>query len=1048
MKKGVFLASLAAGLAAAGFAVATMVTPAGDIVKEGFLSPPDASRPGVYWYFTDGNIDREGITGDLESMKEAGIGYVLFLEVDVGVPRGTTGLMSEAWQDLFAHAVREAERLGIRVIMGSGPGWAGSGGPWVKPGQSMTHLVASATEVKGPSEFDAVLTVPVPKKPFFGEGSVPADLARIREDWYEDVAVLAFPTPPVAREIQDYEEKALFYRAPYTSQAGVKPYLPAPAGFPETPGTSVEMDRIVDLTDKLGPGGRLAWNVPAGTWTIMRFGRRNNGAVTRPAPVPGLGFECDKFDAAAFDAHFEAYLGKLLQKTGLTKQVKPGAPAPAAALALGNYPRASTAEADPQARLGAPTAGWTMIHIDSWEMGAQNWSPDFRAQFRKRRGYDPLPYLPAYTGRIVGSLERSERFLWDLRKTSNELIIENHAGRFKELGRRFGFDLSIEPYDMNPAADLDLGAVADVPMGEFWSDGFGFNSAFSCIEATSIAHVHGRPVVAAESFTANGTEAWKLAPGSLKNQGDWAFAMGINRFVYHTFAHKSFFNELRPGMTMGPYGVHWDRGQTWWPMAGAYHRYISRCQFVLSRGRTVSDILYLTPEGAPHVFRPPLSALEGTAVLPDKRGYAFDGCSPTALLELARVRDGRIVFPGGASYRILVLPAVQTMTPELLEKIGTLVRDGAVVAGTPPLQSPSLVDYPECDRREKALAEDIWGGFAPPSRTTARRVGRGRILWGGELAKIAQGEIYPSYGIVAAFLDQDGVRPDFTASGAFRYTHRTLPDREIYFVSNRTDLAVTENCVFRDGTRAAELWDAVSGEIRPLRGAVPTDRGISIEIRLEPYGSCFIVFAKNGAAAAGADPILPDFPVFRMIGSLDGPWIVAFDPKWGGPERIVFDRLEDWSKRPEAGIRYYSGRAVYSRVFDLPAAGAVSAGSKIVLDLGTVKDLARVRLNGKDLGVVWTAPWRVEITAAARARDNRLEIEVANLWPNRLIGDEELPDDGVRGGRWPDWLLNGTPRTSGRFTFTPNRSYKKGDLLLPSGLLGPVTIAAAAGGVR
>lgn len=1040
MKKGIFLVTLAAGLAAGGFAIAAIVARPGDAVKDGFLSPPDSSRPGVYWYFTDGNIDRKGITGDLESMKEAGIGYVLFLEVDVGVPRGTTGLMSEAWQNLFAHAVREAERLGIRVIMGSGPGWAGSGGPWVEPGQSMTHLVASATEAKGPSEFDAVLAVPAPKKPFFGENSVPADLARIREAWYEDVAVLAFPTPPVAREIPDYEEKALFYRAPYTSQAGVKPYLPAPAVFREAPGTSVDMNRIVDLTDKLGPGGRLAWRVPEGTWTIMRFGRRNNGAVTRPAPVPGLGFECDKFDAAAFDSHFEAYLGKLLDKTGLRK-------APAAALARDPYARASAAEADPQARLGAPAAGWTTIHMDSWEMGAQNWSPDFRAQFRKRRGYDPLPYLPSYTGRIVDSLERSERFLWDLRKTSNELIIENHAGRFKELGRRFGFDLSIEPYDMNPAADLDLGAVADVPMGEFWSDGFGFNAAFSCIEATSIAHVHGRPVVAAEAFTANGTEAWKLAPGALKNQGDWAFAMGINRFVYHTFAHKSFFDELRPGMTMGPYGVHWDRGQTWWSMAGAYHRYISRCQFLLSRGRTVSDILYLAPEGAPHVFRAPLSALEGTAVLPDKREYAFDGCSPSAL-DLASVRDGRIVFPGGASYRILVLPAVQTMTPELLEKIGMLVREGAVVAGTPPLKSPSLVDYPECDRRVKALAEDIWGGFTPPSRTAVRRIGRGRVLWGGEFAKVAQGEIYPSYGIVAAFLDQDGVRPDFTASGAFRYAHRTLPEREIYFVSNRTDLTVTEKCVFRDGTRAAELWDAVSGRTRPLAGAVPTDRGISIEIRLEPYESCFVVFAKNGVTGAGADPGLPDFPVFRSIGSLDGPWTVSFDPKWGGPERIVFDRLEDWSKRPEDGIRYYSGRAVYSRAFDLPDEGAASAGSRLVLDLGEVKDLARVRLNGKDLGVVWTAPWRVEITTAARARDNKLEIEVANLWPNRLIGDEALPDDGAQGGRWPDWLLNGTPRTSGRFTFTSSRLYKKDDPLLPSGLLGPVTIAAATVGVR
>ncbi len=1015
MRKGDLLASLAAGLAAAGFAFASIAVRPLDVIKDGFLSPPDDSRPGVYWYFMDGNIDKKGITGDLESMKAAGIGSVLFLEVDVGVPRGPIDMMSEPWQDLFAFAVREAERLGIRMVMGSGPGWAGSGGPWVKPDQSMTHLAASATEVKGPADFDAVLPVPAPKRPFFGENSVPPDLTAIRNAWYEDAFVLAFPSPSAAREIVDYEEKALFDRAPYTSYPGVKPFLPALASFPETPGAAVEMDRIVDLTGRMGSDGRLAWRVPEGTWTIMRFGRRNNGAVTRPAPRPGLGFECDKFETAAFDAHFDAYLGKLLARTGPRK--------------------------------AGGSGGWTTIHIDSWEMGAQNWSPGFRAQFRKRRGYDPLPYLPAYAGKIVGSLERSERFLWDVRKTASELVVENHAGRFKELGRRSGFDLSIEPYDMNPAADLDLGAVADIPMGEFWSDGYGFNSAFSCIEATSIAHVHGRPVVAAEAFTADSAEAWKLHPGALKNQGDWAFAMGINRFFYHTFAHKSFFDDLRPGMTMGPYGVHWDRGQTWWPMAGAYHRYIARCQFLLSRGKAVSDILYLAPEGAPHVFRPPASALEGPAELPDKRGYAFDGCSPSALIELASVRDGRIEFPGGASYRILVLPAFQTMTPDLLEKIGKLVREGAVVVGSPPLKSPSLEGFPDCDRRVRTLAEDLWGGFTPPSRSTVRRIGLGRILWGGEAARIAEGEIYPPYWIVAALLDGDGAVSDFSASGGIRYTHRTLPDREIYFVSNRTDLPVRETCLFRDGTLSAELWDAVTGEIRPLAGAVQAERGISIEIKLEPYESGFIVFDKSAAAAPPKRRDRPDGPAFRTIATLDGPWSISFDPKWAGPASVVFDRLEDWSKRPEDGIRFYSGTAVYRKTFDLPPA-ASSGGAALFLDFGEIREMARVRLNGKDLGVVWTAPRRVAIEGAVRPKGNRLEIEVANLWPNRLIGDEELPDDGIKGGRWPDWLIEGSPRTSGRLTFTTHRFYKKGDPLLPSGLLGPVTIAVETGGGR
>jgi len=416
-----------------------------DALQTGFINPPDSARPGVYWYFMDGNTSREAMTADLESMKKAGIGYVLFLEVNVGVPRGKVDFLSDEWQDLYVHAVREAERLGIQIILGSGPGWAGSGGPWVKPEQSMMHLVTSTTEVDGPSVFSAILPKPEPKKPFFGEGSVNKELKQIRDGWYEDVAVLAYPGSKTGPSIADIDEKALYYRAPYTSQKGVKQYLPAPASFSEVTGSAIDKSKIIDLTKMLQPDGTLQWDVPAGKWTILRFGKRNNGAVTRPAPKPGLGFEVDKFDTVSFDAHFDAYIGKLLKKVG---------------------PRKSTSG-----------GGWKTLHIDSWEMGSQNWTGDFREQFKKRRGYDPLLYLPTYSGQIVGSLEVSERFLWDVRLTSQELIIENHAGRLKELGRRNGFNLSIEPYDMNPTADLDLGSVADVPMCEFWTDKYGFNTA-------------------------------------------------------------------------------------------------------------------------------------------------------------------------------------------------------------------------------------------------------------------------------------------------------------------------------------------------------------------------------------------------------------------------------------------------------------------------------------------------------------------------------------------------------------------------------------------
>ncbi|MFH0761361.1 MAG: glycosyl hydrolase [Bacteroidota bacterium] len=966
-----------------------------DPFEQAFLNPPDSARPGVYWYFMDGNMQKEAITGDLESMKQAGIGYVLFLEVNVGVPRGKVDMLSEEWQELFKHAVKECERLGIRLIMGSGPGWAGSGGPWVKPEQSMMHLMSSSVEVRGPSVYNKILAVPAPKTPIFGDQSVPENLKVIRDAWYKDVAVLAFPTPKVRKEISLIDEKALFYRQPYTSVEGVLPYLPTSATCEETPGASIDQDKIIDITDKMNPDGTLNWEAPPGKWTIIRFGTRNNGAVTRPAPVPGLGFEADKFDTAAFDAHYDAYIGKLIRKS------------------------------DPQK--SATGGGWTMIHIDSWEMGAQNWTPRFREEFQKRRGYDPLPFLPTYTGRIVGSEELSERFLWDVRQTGNELIVENHAERFRELGRRSGFRLSIEPYDMNPSADLDLGSVADVPMCEFWTDGHGFNSAFSCFESTSIAHIQGQPVVAAEGFTAWGDEAWKKYPGNMKNQSDWAFCVGINRVVYHTFAHKPYGDSLRPGVSMGPYGVHWDRGQTWWPMVPAYHTYMTRCQYVLSQGTYVADILYLTPEGAPQVFVPPLSATEGTEVMPDRRGFSFDGCSPKMLIRNAGVRDGRIVFPGGTSYSILVLPDIETMTPELLTKIGELAGEGARIIGNPPKKSPSLVGYPQCDSIVKSLAQNLWTGHA------------GIRTYGLEEGKK---EIYPTYEYVADILRESGLIEDFTASGSIRYIHRSLPDREIYFISNRTDQKVKDTCVFRDGTMNAELWDAVTGEIRTLDEVAPVEGGVSLPVKLEPYQSYFVVFdvvKAKGERRKAKETSTPTLHT-QTHTSLEGPWKVCFDTAWGGPEMIVFDTLSDWTTRPEPGIRFYSGIARYLITFDYPGSHADLRNSEFYLDLGTVKNLARVTMNGKELGTVWTAPWRVNITGALKKKDNHLEIEVANLWINRLIGDEAQPWDGIEKGRWPGWLLNGTPRPTGRYTFTSYRYYKAGDPLSSSGLIGPVTL--------
>jgi len=1007
-----------------------------DSLKSSFLDPSNPAKPGVYWYFMDGNQDKGEMTADLESMKEVGIEHVLFLEVNVGVPQGPVKFLSEEWQENFVHAVKECERLGIVLTLGSGPGWTGSGGPWVKMEESMQHLVASRMEVSGPSKVSKVLEVPAGRNPFFGLGQFTPELRERWENYYQDVAVLAFPAAENEILIADSDEKALYYRPPYSSREGVIQYFPEPAiqarEFDGNP-LGIPAGDIIDISEYMDEDGKLNWEAPEGEWTIMRFGRRNNGAITRPAPMPGLGFEADKMSADAMKHHLEHFMIPLIEK------VQPD----------------STKQ-----------GGWKMIHMDSWEMGAQNWTDDFRAKFKELRGYDPLPFLPVYTGMIVGDVEKSERFLWDLRMVSQELILENHVQYFKDFGRKYGMGLSIEPYDMNPNTDLDLGSFADVPMAEFWNKGFGFSTGFSTFEATSIANLYGRPVLAAEAFTSH-LVAWKSYPGSIKNQNDWAFCSGINRLVYHTFAHKAIGEQYRPGMTMGPYGVHWDRGQTWWEMSGAYHAYVARSQAMLQEGRGVADVLYLIGEGAPHVFLPPASAVDGNEYLdgyksfdfdaetdqiiasksknakefmPDRKGYNFDGCSPRILINRASVLDGKVVFEGGASYEILVLPQINSMTPELLAKIESLVEEGATVIGHPAQQSPGLANYPACDDEVKALSEKMWGGFEIPSEKTEITYGEGKILWGGDYSLPDGDELYPNYQTTAGYLSSIGVHPDFAADGTVRYIHKKMAGTDLYFVSNRTNEKTEVNCEFRAGRGVPELWNPMNGEIRALPEYSVKEGVLSIPLQFEKYESYAIVFSDTKQAPAGEGE--KNFYPKKTVSGIDGSWDVAFDPSWGGPEKVTFVQLDDWINRPEEGIKYYSGKATYTKSFDCEQAGI---GEKLFLDLGKVNVMARVTLNGKELGIVWTTPMQVEITDVVKEKDNELEIEVVNLWGNRLIGDEAYEDDGVKYGVWPEWVLNEKARPSKRFTFTSYKHYTKDSPLQSSGLLGPVTIQMEAG---
>ncbi len=965
-----------------------------DELKAAFLTPPPTSFPGVYWYFMDGNLSKEGMTKDLESMKEAGINNLIFLEVGIGVPRGPIDFMSEAWQDLFVHAVREAERLEISIRLGAGPGWCGSGGPWVSPEESMQHLVFSETSVTGGKKVEIDLPIPEQRSTVWHT---------MKDPYYEDVFVYAVPQK-VKPVISDINEKALYERDPYSSKPNVKPFLPSKASYPENNSAiALSPDQIIDLSEFLSADGRLIWNAPMGDWTIIRMGKRVTGASTRPSPEPVIGLESNKLNSKAFENHLKNYTDILLEKTA------PG-------------------------KVGS---GWTGFHIDSWESGAQNWTEGLLEEFLARRGYDPQPYMLSYTGRAINSIEITERFLWDLRKTCQELLLENHIEFAVDYAHKNGLELTIEPYDMNPAGDLDLGSYADVIMAEFWSKGYGFETAYAVLEATSISHITGRQEVGAEVFTANGSEAYQNYPGSIKDQTDWALALGVNRFIYHTFAHKPLGEEYLPGMSMGPIGVHWNRGQTWWPMVGDYHKYVSRYSHMMQQGQAVSDILYLTPEGAPMVFTPPPDALEENGSIPDKKEYGFDGCSPKMLMERARVENGKISFPGASSYHLMVLPDFRTMTPELLQFVSSLIEQGAVVIGTPPIKSPGLSNYPECDFEVQKLAKLLWGSLDIPQAIEQRNFGAGKIFWGGPLSSERTESIYPEYLHTIEILEKIGVQPDFTSeNNTVRYGHRRTESADFYFVSNRTDSDQSTNCSFRAKGKP-QILIGLTGESREILHYSEENGITTIPLRFSPYESYAVIFSVD-EQNDGKNEIGNNFPEYIPVQNIDGSWSVSFDPRFGGPQSIEFEQLKDWTTHELRGVKFYSGIAKYSKTFKINPL----KNEKYLLDLGTVHDIARVFLNGKDLGVVWCSPWQIDITESLHKGENILEIEVANRWINRLLGDSQAPDANIRKVKFENGLLGGQEYNAGRYTFSipGGVNISRFEKPFPSGLLGPVQI--------
>ncbi len=800
---------------------------------------------------------------------------------------------------------------------------------------------------------------------------------------------------------------------------------------------AISLERVVDLSSELQPSGRLKWSVPPGNWTIMRFGHMPTGRKNPAARPSAIGLECDKLSREAVAAHFNAYIGKLALNSG---------------------------------DLAGRTFSFT--HGDSWECGFQNWTPLFRQEFQSRRGYDPLPYLPACTGRLVAGSEVTERFLWDFRRTIADLFADNYAGQLAALAHQRGLKLSLEAYGNGPFDDLLYGSRADVPMSEFWNEtdeDVKFHTS-KCM--ASVAHTYGKPVVAAEAFTAwplNGK--WQNHPFTLKPLADRAFCEGVNRLVFTRFAHQPWTN-LVPGMTMGMWGVHYERTQTWWEQSKPWHDYLARCQFLLQSGLFVADILYLTDEGA--YTEPPQRA---SLIPPLPEGYDYDLAPPEVVLTRLTVRGGQLLLPDGMSYPLLVLPASRAMTPMLLEKVRDLVQAGATVVGAPPEVAPGLSAFPGSDLRVKRLAEELWGD-CNGTTVLQHKLGQGRVVWGMPLAKLLEEMNLPRQFHQAA-----------PTPKPLRFIHRRTGETDLFFLANANTNAVELDCDFRVEGKEPELWDAETGQIHPAliwRSEGATTR---VRVPLVGTGSQFVIFRKPSSGAgrltsilSGGQPVsaalvevqdskltliassnglyeitLAEGRVLRQnLKDLAAPlnlssnWELNFSSNGTPAQPISLSQLVSWTKLPSVNQKYFSGSATYRKAVRMPAPVSTS-DNRYYLDLGRVGVIAEISWNRKPIATLWRPPFVGDVTEAIRSGENELEVKVVNLWPNRIIGDDHLQDDcewrsstpgaiGTALAGWPNWLLEGRPRPSARLTFSTWKFYTKESPLLESGLLGPVTL--------
>ena len=1040
-------------------------------IERGFLLPPAEVQTSAYWYWINDNISKEAVVNDLHAMKAAGINRAFIGNIGLSQqeqPYGNVKLFTDEWWEIMHTALKTATDLDIEIGIFNCPGWSQSGGPWIKPEQAMRYLASSEIRVKGPQKFSEKLERPneffqdvkVLAIPVYSEyrqnlletatqvrisaAGAKIDLTSGRSELMltqpETIVDIVLPEKTIARslvihtaqrnihaecELQSKldnslyktEKKFTINRSNPALNVGFDPYAPIAESLNDveasefriifrnaTPNSGIarielsstpiverfaekslakmfqtplpywdaylwdkqpeptdaaltpQPEEIRDISQFLSADGTLTWDVPDGEWIIMRTGMTTTGVTNSPASPEGTGLDVDKMSKEHVKAHFDAFLGELITRV------------------------------PPQDR-----KTWKLVVQDSYETGGQNFTDGMLEGFRLQYGYDPVPFLPVYKGYTIGSPDISDRFLWDVRRLIADKIAYDYVGGLRDVSNKHGLRTWLENYGHwgFPGEFLQYGGQSDEVAGEFWSEGELGNIENRA--ASSCAHIYGKNLVSAESFTCAG-DAYSRYPATMKRRGDWSFTEGINNTLLHVYIQQPYGDRL-PGVNAW-FGNEFNRLNTWFTHMDLFTLYLKRCNFMLRQGLHVADVAYFIGEDAPK--------MTGVRDPELPKGYQFDYINAEVIERDLTVKDGRLMLPHGTSYRLLVLPKLETMRPELLQKIEQLINDGAVILGPPPSRSPSMQNYPQADQTVQDLAAKIWGDLS----VKQRRYGKGLVLTDMDMQEA---------------LEILKIAPDcrFDNNAQALYVHRTVNDKEIYFITNQSNNTIQITPEFRVGGMQPELWDAVSGSIRQLPAFIQRGDITAVPLQLQALESAFIVFTKKGKPKS--ENLEDNYPLPTVLAEVNEPWQVNFESceiKRGPAETITFNKLEDLSKNIDERIKFYSGTVVYKTNISI---AEIPAGQNIYLDLGKLYVMAKLKVNGEYAGGAWTAPYRVDVTNFIKQGDNTIEIEVVNTWMNRLIGDQQLPENE-------------------RPTWSHNNPWNANSPLQHSGLLGPVSL--------